>query len=31
MPEMKRSIKDSVFTLMFKEPKYALQDRKSVV
>ena len=25
MPEMKRSIKDSVFTLMFKEPEYALQ------
>lgn len=25
MPEMKRSIKDSVFTLMFREPKYALQ------
>ena len=25
MPEMKRNIKDSVFTLMFKEPEYALQ------
>lgn len=25
MPEMKRGIKDSVFTLMFREPKYALQ------
>ena len=25
MPEMKRSVKDSVFTLMFREPKYALQ------
>lgn len=25
MPEMKRNVKDSVFTLMFKEPEYALQ------
>lgn len=25
MPELKRSVKDSVFTLMFREPKYALQ------
>lgn len=25
MPEMKRTIKDSIFTLMFKQPEYALQ------
>ena len=25
MPKMKRDIKDSVFTLMFKQPEYALQ------
>jgi len=25
MPEMRRNVKDSVFTLMFREPKYALQ------
>lgn len=25
MPKMKRNIKDSVFTLMFKQPEYALQ------
>ena len=30
MPDMKRSIKDSVFTLMFKEPKYALQLYQSL-
>lgn len=30
MPEMKRSIKDSVFTLMFREPKYALQLYKAL-
>lgn len=30
MPEMKRSIKDSVFTLMFQEPKYALQLYQSL-
>ena len=25
MPKMKRNIKDSVFTMMFKQPEYALQ------
>lgn len=30
MPDLKRSIKDSVFTLMFREPKYALQLYQSL-
>ena len=30
MPEMKRSIKDSVFTLMFKQPEYAVQLYKAL-
>ena len=30
MPEIKRRIKDSVFTLMFREPKYALQLYQSL-
>jgi len=30
MPEMKRNVKDSVFTLMFREPQYALQLYQSL-
>ena len=30
VPEMKRTIKDSVFTLMLKQPKYTLQLYQSL-